>query len=44
MQRLSQKLNNQNLKSLSITSGNKKIKYFLEENIIVKGSGLATDP
>jgi GTP cyclohydrolase II len=38
VQILSQKLNNQILKSLSVTSGNKRIEYFLKENIIVKGS------
>jgi hypothetical protein len=31
VQRLSQKLNNQNLRSLSVTSGNKRIEYFPEE-------------
>jgi hypothetical protein len=44
IQRLSQKLNNQNLRSLSVTSGNKRIEYFPEENIIIKGSESATDP
>jgi hypothetical protein len=31
IQKLFQKLNNQNIKNLSITSNNKKIEYFLEE-------------
>jgi sialic acid synthase SpsE len=37
IQRLSQKLNNQNLRSLSVTSCNKRTEYFPEENIIIKG-------
>jgi hypothetical protein len=44
IQRLSQKLNNQNLRSLLVVFGNKRIEYFLEENIIIKEFRLATDP
>jgi hypothetical protein len=32
IQRLSQKLNNQNIRNLAVTSGNKKMEYFPEEN------------
>jgi hypothetical protein len=38
IQRLSQKLNNKNLRSLSVISNNKKIEYFPEKSIIIKGS------
>jgi hypothetical protein len=32
------------MRSLAITSGTKRVEYFLDENIIIKGSGSATDP
>jgi hypothetical protein len=32
------------MRSLAITSGTKKVEYFPEENIIIKGSGSAMDP
>jgi hypothetical protein len=32
------------MRSLAITSSNKKIEYFPEKNIIIKGSGSTTDP
>jgi hypothetical protein len=32
------------MRSLAITSSNKRVEYFSEENIIIKGSGLAMDP
>jgi lipid A disaccharide synthetase len=44
VQRLSQKLSNQNMRSLSVTSGNKRVEYFPDENIIIRGSGSTTDP
>jgi hypothetical protein len=42
--KISKKLKDQNMRSLIITSNNKRIEYFPEENIIIKGSGSATDP
>jgi hypothetical protein len=44
VQRISQKLNNQNMRSLSITSGNKRVEYFPAENIIIKGSRSIMNP
>jgi sialic acid synthase SpsE len=41
--KLSKKLKDQDMRSLTVTSNNKRIEYFPEENIIIKGSGLATD-
>jgi hypothetical protein len=32
------------MRSLAVTSSNKRVEYFPEENIIIKGSGLAMDP
>jgi hypothetical protein len=39
IQKLSEKLNNQEMRSLSITAQNKRVEYFPEENLIIKGFG-----
>jgi hypothetical protein len=42
--KLSKKLKDQDMRSLVITSGTKRVEYFPDENIIIKGSGSAMDP
>jgi hypothetical protein len=38
------KKNNQNIRSLTVTLGIKRVEYFPEENIVIKGFGSATNP
>jgi hypothetical protein len=38
--KVSEKLKYQNFRSIEVSTGNKRIKYLPEENIIIKGSGL----
>jgi hypothetical protein len=38
------KISDQNVRSVAVSSNSKRIEYFPEENIIIKGSGWATDP
>jgi hypothetical protein len=40
---ISEKLNNQDFRSIEVSMGNKRIKYFPDKNIIIKKSGSATD-
>jgi hypothetical protein len=42
--KLSKKLKNQDMRSLTIISGTKRVEYFPDENIVIKGSESATDP
>jgi hypothetical protein len=42
--KLSRKLKDQDMRSLTVNSSNKRVEYFPEENIIIKGSGSAMDP
>jgi hypothetical protein len=37
-------LNNQDSRSVEVSTNNKRIEYFLDENIIIKGLGSAIDP
>jgi hypothetical protein len=44
VKRLSIQLNNPNSRSIEVSSNDKKIEYFSEENLIIKGSGSIEDP
>jgi hypothetical protein len=37
-------IRDENMRSLILTSSNKRVEYFLEENNIIKGSGSTMDP
>jgi hypothetical protein len=37
-------LSNQGSRSIEVSTRSKRVEYFPDENLIIKGSGLATDP
>jgi hypothetical protein len=44
VRKIFKKLKDQNVINIAVLSNNKRVEYFPDENIIIKGSGLATDP
>jgi hypothetical protein len=44
VRKISKKLKDQNVRSIAVSSNNKRVEYFPDENIIIKGSGSASDP
>jgi hypothetical protein len=44
VKKLSEKLNYQIFRSMEVSTGNKRIEYLPEENIIIKKSGSVADP
>jgi hypothetical protein len=44
IKKLSKKSNNQNFRNIQVSISNKRIKYFLDEELIIKGSGSVEDP
>jgi hypothetical protein len=44
VKKLSEKLNNQDSRSIEVSTSNKRIEYFPDEKLIIKCSGSAGDP